>query len=111
MADHHDFDQPFFREWSARRRDQKRSLSRARKLAERLGIAHLDVPVLTVVGSKGKATASIYASATLAAHGFRVGTLTSPPIITNRERIRINGTAIDLAAYEHISACLTEHLD
>jgi folylpolyglutamate synthase/dihydrofolate synthase len=99
-------DEPFFREWKARKSGERRSLRRAQRVASALQLDQLPFPLLTVVGSKGKATTATYASATLASAGLRVGTLTSPPIISNRERIRINGTAISPREYQNLS----EHL-
>jgi dihydrofolate synthase/folylpolyglutamate synthase len=84
----------FFREWRARRPGQTRSLDRARLLATALGLLDPGVPVLTVVGSKGKGTAATYASAHLAAAGLRVCTVTSPGLRSNRERIRVCGQAL-----------------
>src|SRR5690349_11052584 len=68
-----------------------------------MGLCLDELPSVVVVGSKGKATAATYASATLADAGMRVGTITSPPIITNRERIRVDGAAIDEAAYDALA--------
>jgi len=104
-------DEPFFREWKDRRPGEARSLERARQLAASLELESIGIPLLTVVGSKGKATTALYASATLSAAGLRVGTITSPPIITNRERIRINGQAISRAAYANLSQSLANLLD
>ncbi len=100
-----DADQAFFAErLSGRAAGRGRSLARARALAPHLGIdvaawrARAD-SVITVVGSKGKGTAVTFASATLAAAGLRVGTLTSPGLRSNRERIRIDGRAISPPEY------------
>jgi len=84
----------FFREWERRAPGETRDVGRARALAGALGVLAPDAPVLTVVGSKGKGTAAIYASAFLAAAGLRVCTVTSPGLRTNRDRIRINGRAV-----------------
>ncbi|XVQ09181.1 hypothetical protein ACQP1W_42660 [Spirillospora sp. CA-255316] len=84
----------FFREWGLRAPGERRSLERARALAEVLGLPDADRPVLAVVGSKGKGTAATYASAVLAAAGLRTGTVTSPAYRSNRERIRVDGEAI-----------------
>ncbi len=102
-------DQPFFAEWPGDGR--RRSLHRARALGELLGISWpLPVPVITVVGSKGKGTAVAHASSVLAAAGLRVGTITSPPFRRNTERIRINGTALELADFENLSARVSRAL-
>lgn len=84
----------FFDEWDHRAAGARRSLRRARLLVERLGGADPGVPVLTVVGSKGKGTAATYASAWLSARGLRVLTVTSPPPRRETERIRVAGAAI-----------------
>ncbi|GGV40317.1 hypothetical protein GCM10010182_76140 [Actinomadura cremea] len=90
-------DAVFFREWEGRARGERRSLARARALADALGVLPPGAPVLTVVGSKGKGTAAVYASAYLAAAGLRVCTVTSPGLRTNRDRIRIDGRAVTSA--------------
>lgn len=101
-------DQAFFAERAdGRRAGQRRSLARARALAPYLGIdlsewrAHPE-RALVVVGSKGKGTTATFASATLAAAGLRVGTLTSPGLRSNRERIRIGGEAIGAGDYVNL---------
>lgn len=104
-------DEPFFREWRARRPGQRRSLARARRVAERLGIPATLPPTLTVVGSKGKGTIATYASALLAAAGLRVGTLLSPSVLHNRERFRLNGVAASEAEYAAASGRTARALD
>jgi dihydrofolate synthase / folylpolyglutamate synthase len=96
-------DETFFAEWERRSPGQKRSLGRARLLGEALGIMDTGLPVLTVVGSKGKGTIATYASACLAAAGLTVCTVTSPGLRSHRERIRINGTAITEPLLEQLS--------
>lgn len=102
-----DADAVFFREWEARAPGERRSLRRARALADALGVLPPGAPVLTVVGSKGKGTAAVYASAYLAAAGLRVVTVTSPGLRTNRDRIRVDGRAITAAEL----GALAEELD
>ena len=106
-------DQAFFAERIAwRPSGRRRSLARARALAPHLGV-DLDVwrahpeRVVTVVGSKGKGTAATFASAALAAGGLRVGTLTSPGLRSNRERIRVDGAAITRPDYEGLVTQVT----
>ncbi|MEU8346148.1 hypothetical protein AB0C74_31000 [Spirillospora sp. NPDC048832] len=84
----------FYREWERRAPGETRDVGRARALAGALGVLGPSAPVLAVVGSKGKGTAATYASAFLAAAGFRVCTVTSPGLRTDRDRIRINGRAV-----------------
>lgn len=85
---------PFYTEWLGRRPGAARSLRRARLLAAELGLTDPGVPVLTVVGSKGKGTAATYASACLTAHGRRVVTVTSPALRADTERVRVDGAAV-----------------
>ncbi len=87
----------FLAEWHARRPGERRSLPRARILAAALGLLDQTNPVLSVVGSKGKGTTAIYASAYLAAAGLRVVTVTSPGYRSAEERIRLDGCAISPA--------------
>lgn len=84
----------FYDEWHRRRPGERRSLRRAARLAALLGVTDPGVPVLTVVGSKGKGTAATYASAWLAAAGRRVVTVTSPGLRDDTERIRVGGAAV-----------------
>jgi dihydrofolate synthase/folylpolyglutamate synthase len=99
-------DETFFAEWAGRNPGERRSLGRARLLGEALGIMNTGLPVLTVVGSKGKGTIATYASACLAAAGLTVCTVTSPGLRSHRERIRVNGTAIGEPVLEQLSVRL-----
>jgi dihydrofolate synthase/folylpolyglutamate synthase len=83
-------------------------LERARRVAAVLGLDENKVPVLSVVGSKGKGTCVAYASARLFAAGLRVGTISSPPFIENNERIRINGVSISDVDYEMLGKRLLD---
>jgi folylpolyglutamate synthase/dihydropteroate synthase len=97
-------DEPFFREWSARRPGEKRSLVRARMFGDALGLDWEGLPAtLTIVGSKGKGTAVAHATAVLAAAGRRVGTIVSPAFRRNSERIRLGGQALQPGQYSEIS--------
>ncbi len=105
-------DAPFFQDRAARKaRAPQRTLLRAASLAHAWGIPLGDdpsrLPTIIVVGSKGKGTAATYASATLGAVGLRVGTLTSPGYLSNRERIRVNGTMLTQSSYHELSAALS----
>ncbi len=86
-------DRVVFREWSEFRGASARSLARADLLAQRLGLheALRGIPLLGVVGSKGKGTAAIFASAAIASAGLTVGTVLSPGVVSNRDRFRVDG--------------------
>jgi folylpolyglutamate synthase/dihydropteroate synthase len=97
-------DEPFFREWNARRPGEKRSLARARMFGDALGLDWEGLPpTLTVVGSKGKGTAVAHATAVLDAVGRRVGTIVSPAFRRNSERIRVAGHALRPDQYAELS--------
>jgi hypothetical protein len=98
----------FFREWSRRAPGETRDVGRARALAGVLDVLAPDVPVLTVVGSKGKGTAATYASAFLSAAGLLVCTVTSPGLRSDRDRIRMDGRAVSDGELASLAAALEQ---
>jgi dihydrofolate synthase/folylpolyglutamate synthase len=69
-------------------------------LAAALGLdVEHPAPALGVVGSKGKGTTVASASALLAETGLRVGTVFSPGLVTNRDRLRVDGVVLPLDEY------------
>ncbi|WP_150463056.1 folylpolyglutamate synthase/dihydrofolate synthase family protein [Nesterenkonia ebinurensis] len=86
-----------FAEWRALRGVSARSLGRTRALMDVLGYDPQAAPHRTigVVGSKGKGTACAYASAALAGLGHRVGTVMSPGVLSNADRIRMDGLVLE----------------
>ncbi|MBE1533167.1 folylpolyglutamate synthase/dihydrofolate synthase family protein [Actinomadura algeriensis] len=109
-ADDATADEVFFREWENRRPGERRSLTRARALADALGLAP-SRPVLTVVGSKGKGTAATFASAVLSAAGLRVCTVTSPALRGNRDRVRVDGRSISATGLAALADRLRRAVD
>lgn len=100
-----------FREWSGRSPGQRADKGRTVQLAAALGLdLEHPAPALGVVGSKGKGTTVAYASALLAETGLRVGTVFSPGLVTNRDRLRVNGAVLPLPVYvallERVDAAL-----
>ena len=83
-------------------------LERLERVLRRLDWRQPRVPVITVAGTNGKGSVAAYATAILQAAGYRVGTFTSPHLRDYRERIRIDGEKVDvaalLAAFERIEA-------
>ncbi|WP_283138295.1 hypothetical protein [Rhizohabitans arisaemae] len=100
----------FYDEWDRRAPGSRRSLERARMVRDRLGLTDPSIPILTVVGSKGKGTAATHASAVLAAAGRTVVTVTSPALRGDRERIRVNGAAVSVAEFENLAERLSSVL-
>ena len=67
------------------------TLERVARVAARLQLGRVDIPVITVAGTNGKGSTVAMLSAIYTANGYNVGCYTSPHIIDFRERIRING--------------------
>lgn len=85
-----------FSEWRRLRHHSSRSLHRTAALMDQLGYDPTENSILRlgVTGSKGKGTATSYASATLAAAGMKVGTVMSPGAISNADRILVQGSPV-----------------
>ncbi|MDN5274776.1 MAG: hypothetical protein JWP06_677 [Candidatus Saccharibacteria bacterium] len=95
-------DRAMFSEWSQQRNVSTRSLKRASLVIKQLDLTKKlrTIPVLGVVGSKGKGTSAVYASAAIAACGHKVGTITSPGVIANIDRVRIDGRVLSSELYQ-----------
>lgn len=77
------------------RRGVHYSLDRFVTPLDRLGNPHLMLPpVIHVAGTNGKGSTTTFIAAALRAHGYSVGTYTSPHIRCYRERICIDGQPI-----------------
>ncbi len=75
-------------------------------LMEALGRPESTLSIIHVAGSKGKGSTCLFAESLLLALGERVGTFTSPHLVSWVERFRVDGRAIDgatlVAAVERI---------
>lgn len=69
-------------------------LERMRRFAHYLGDPQKKTRFVHVTGTNGKGSTVAYLSELLQAHGFEVGTFTSPYITRFNERIRLNGKDI-----------------
>jgi dihydrofolate synthase/folylpolyglutamate synthase len=76
----------------------KKDLTNIRVLLDWLGNPHQDLRCIHVAGTNGKGTVSHLLSAALQAHGYSVGTYTSPHYKDFRERIKIGKTLISETA-------------
>ncbi|UOG93723.1 MAG: bifunctional tetrahydrofolate synthase/dihydrofolate synthase [Candidatus Thiothrix sulfatifontis] len=72
----------------------KLGLERIRCVAERMGLLHLPVPVLTVGGTNGKGSTCAMLTRILSLQGYSVGTYTSPHLLRYNERIALNGVPV-----------------
>jgi dihydrofolate synthase/folylpolyglutamate synthase len=64
-----------------------------------------------VTGSKGKGSTTFMTARILQALGHTVGMMTSPHLVSYRERIRVNGRAIPEADFTRILGGLAPHID
>jgi len=71
------------------------NLGRMEGLLGALGNPHRRYRVLHVAGTKGKGSTAGAAAHLLTRAGMRTGLITSPHLVTHRERIRIDGRMID----------------
>ncbi|MFE9245459.1 hypothetical protein [Nocardiopsis sp. NPDC006938] len=85
---------PFFSEWAGRRPGQRRDPDRASALLSVLDLDPVPLPVLGVVGSKGKGSTATYAAAALSAAGLRTVLVTGPSFRGYRERVRVDGASV-----------------
>lgn len=86
--------------WQSRGLDENtRDIAPSRVLLERLGLPRRRREYAVVTGSKGKGSVTILTARILRELGHRVGTVTSPHLISYRERIRVNGRAIPPADF------------
>ncbi len=70
------------------------NLGRTRELLAALGNPDRRYRIVHVAGTKGKGTTSGAAAHILTRHGLRTGLLTSPHLVTHRERVRMDGQMI-----------------
>ncbi len=92
-------------DWEARLaalegRGVRLGLGTVRQVLETLGGPERRLPHVLVAGTNGKGSAAAALTAILAAAGYRTGLYTSPHLESARERLRIDGLAIDDRAME-----------
>jgi dihydrofolate synthase / folylpolyglutamate synthase len=88
------------------------SLDRIRAITDALGGPQHAVPVIHVTGTNGKTTTARAIDDLLRGSGLRVGRYTSPHLETMRERIVIDGAAVDedgfVAVHERLRPVLSD---
>lgn len=72
----------------------KLGLERMRAFLATLGEPHLAVPVVHIGGTNGKGSVATMVTEALVAAGLRVGTTTSPHLVSLNERFALNGQPI-----------------
>lgn len=69
----------------------KLGLGRIRRVAGKMGLLQLPVPVITVAGTNGKGSTCAMLTQILREQGYKVGAYTSPHLLRYNERIAVNG--------------------
>ncbi len=82
-----------------------------RRLLSALNLLNGTREYIVVTGSKGKGSTTVITAKLLQHLGHTVGTITSPHLVTWRERIRINGHAIPEPDFLRILNQLAPHID
>ncbi|GGL78342.1 dihydrofolate synthase [Curtobacterium citreum] len=77
----------------------ERRLHATRRAVELLGDPHLAYPVIHVTGTNGKTSTARMAESIVRAHGLRTGLMTSPHLVSIRERIVVDGEPIAAARF------------
>lgn len=88
-------------------------LERADQVFAALNPNRIKPLTITVAGTNGKGSSIAYLEAIYKAQGYRVGTYTSPHILTYNERIKINGEPVSdqliCSAFERIESVRANH--
>lgn len=90
--------------------DHERHPEYTQQLLEALGHPERNYPTIMVTGSKGKGSTAYLLSQLLSLAGGPVGVFTSPHLLDNLERIRLNGTAITAHDFVDIFDTISTHL-
>ena len=88
-----------FAGWAARPADAVRDVAGAGRVLEGLLRGGDPAPSVVVTGSKGKGQTAAEIAWRLQACGLRVGLVSSPGIISNRDRFVLDGQVLPAAAY------------
>lgn len=88
-----------------------RNIGPTRELLAELNLLAMPREYAVVTGSKGKGSTTIITSRLLQHLGHKVGTITSPHLVSWRERIRINGRAIPEADFLRVLSELAPYID
>ncbi len=89
----------------------KLGLGQVSELLVAAGSPENQLRFIHVAGSNGKGSCSAMLSAALRGAGFKVGLFTSPHLISPRERIRLNGTAISEQDFSELVFALRPFAD
>ena len=89
------------------------TLERIKKIAYELNLLQPKVPTVIIGGTNGKGSTVTFLKYIYTAHGYKVGTFTSPYLFSFNEQIQINTTHINdakiCAAFRKINASCKKH--
>ncbi len=81
-------------------------LSRVRELLDKIGSPDLGLKIAHIAGTNGKGSIAEYLTCILDRAGKRVGTFTSPAVMSEWDQFRVNGLALDpLVMGEYLGRC------
>lgn len=106
-----------FRAYNAARPDLRgpdevtRNLTPARHLLARLGLPGNRREYVVITGSKGKGSVAAMTAKLLHSLGHRTGLVTSPHLTSYRQRFRVDGRAIDAAAFTRILSAIAPEVE
>jgi dihydrofolate synthase/folylpolyglutamate synthase len=87
-------------------------LGRMRRLMQRLGDPHLDLPIVHIAGTKGKGSTAAMLASALTASGVRTGLYCSPHLHRLEERFTVDGQAASpaevVALVDEVRECVEE---
>ncbi|WP_066515608.1 bifunctional folylpolyglutamate synthase/dihydrofolate synthase [Curtobacterium ammoniigenes] len=86
-------------------------LGATRRAVELLGDPHLSYPVIHITGTNGKTSTARMIESIVRAHGLRTGLMTSPHLVSIRERIVIDGEPISAERFVANWDDITPYLD
>lgn len=86
-------------------------LERMRRLLGALGEPQNAFPAVHVVGTNGKSSTTLMTAAALAAQDLKVGSFTSPHLITFRERIELAGGMISAERFESYGSRVVDAIE
>lgn len=94
-------------EWVMARKNRNHGLLPLKEALNECGNPQNDIEIVHITGTNGKGSTLNYLKDILMAHGFSVGTFTSPHLVAHRDRIRINDKWIPEDVFaEYIRECM-----
>lgn len=90
-----------------------KSLDRVKSIAKKLDLLNFTSKIITVGGTNGKGSCTVFLESILLSAGYKTGAFISPHLLRYNERIRLNGKDIDdaslIQAFEVIYTTITGH--